>query len=79
MGGIASRLADVVIVTNDNPRREYPRSIIDDILGGVSGEVPLHVIEDTADDAPLERPDAFLATLEHVLGMVDAHDRSQGG
>lgn len=49
MGGIASRLADVVIVTNDNPRREYPRSIIDDILGGVSGDVPLHVIEDRAE------------------------------
>lgn len=40
---------------------------------------PLHVIEDTADDAPLERPDAFLATLERVLETMDTHDRSQGG
>lgn len=48
MGAIASELADLVIVTNDNPRREYPRCIIDDILGGVSGNARIHVVEDRA-------------------------------
>jgi UDP-N-acetylmuramoyl-L-alanyl-D-glutamate--2,6-diaminopimelate ligase len=34
MGEIASRLADRVIVTSDNPRSEDPESIIDQILAG---------------------------------------------
>jgi UDP-N-acetylmuramoyl-L-alanyl-D-glutamate--2,6-diaminopimelate ligase len=38
MGRIASELADLVIVTNDNPRSEDPQAIIDAILSGVVGE-----------------------------------------
>ena len=39
MGAVASRLADVVVVTSDNPRSEEPMEIIRDILEGVEGEV----------------------------------------
>jgi UDP-N-acetylmuramoyl-L-alanyl-D-glutamate--2,6-diaminopimelate ligase len=39
MGEIASRLADVTIVTSDNPRSEDPEAIIAEILSGVSGPV----------------------------------------
>jgi UDP-N-acetylmuramoyl-L-alanyl-D-glutamate--2,6-diaminopimelate ligase len=39
MGRIASELADVVIVTNDNPRNEDPLSIIDAIVAGTVGDV----------------------------------------
>ena len=35
MGEIACRLADVVVVTSDNPRSEDPASIVADILAGV--------------------------------------------
>lgn len=35
MGEISSRLADVTVVTSDNPRREEPEKIIEDILVGV--------------------------------------------
>src|SRR5215204_376153 len=35
MGAIASRLADVPIVTSDNPRSEEPEAIIDEILAGM--------------------------------------------
>jgi UDP-N-acetylmuramoyl-L-alanyl-D-glutamate--2,6-diaminopimelate ligase len=35
MGAVAGRLADRVIVTNDNPRSEDPRAIADDIGEGL--------------------------------------------
>ena len=35
MGEVSSRLADVTIVTSDNPRNEEPQAIIDDIVTGV--------------------------------------------
>jgi UDP-N-acetylmuramoyl-L-alanyl-D-glutamate--2,6-diaminopimelate ligase len=35
MGEIAQRLADVTIVTSDNPRSESPEAIIDDIVAGM--------------------------------------------
>ena len=35
MGAIAARLADVAIVTSDNPRSEDPQLIIEEILAGV--------------------------------------------
>jgi UDP-N-acetylmuramoyl-L-alanyl-D-glutamate--2,6-diaminopimelate ligase len=44
MGRIAAELADVPIVTSDNPRSEDPRAIIEEIVSGVDGE--LEVIQD---------------------------------
>ncbi len=38
MGAVASRIADEVIITSDNPRSEDPASIIADIAEGVSGK-----------------------------------------
>jgi UDP-N-acetylmuramoyl-L-alanyl-D-glutamate--2,6-diaminopimelate ligase len=35
MGDVASRLADVVVVTSDNPRRERPEAIIGEIRSGI--------------------------------------------
>ena len=37
MGEVATRLADAVLLTSDNPRRESPRAIIDEILPGAPG------------------------------------------
>ena len=37
MGRAASRLADHVIVTSDNPRSEHPAAIIGEVLAGVTG------------------------------------------
>ena len=37
MGRIASELADVTIVTSDNPRSEDPLAIIDEIVAGMDG------------------------------------------
>ena len=47
MGAIARELADVVVVTSDNPRTEDPRAIIRDILDGMEeGESLVYVEPD---------------------------------
>jgi UDP-N-acetylmuramoyl-L-alanyl-D-glutamate--2,6-diaminopimelate ligase len=38
MGRITSELADVPILTSDNPRSEDPAAIADQVLAGMSGE-----------------------------------------
>ncbi|PHV12769.1 UDP-N-acetylmuramoyl-L-alanyl-D-glutamate--2,6-diaminopimelate ligase [Chitinimonas sp. BJB300] len=43
MGRIACHLADTVIITNDNPRKEDPKAIIRDILAGVDGVAAKHI------------------------------------
>src|SRR5919204_4480941 len=43
MGAIARELADVVIVTSDNPRSEDPQAIIDEILEGAGRDVESYV------------------------------------
>jgi UDP-N-acetylmuramoyl-L-alanyl-D-glutamate--2,6-diaminopimelate ligase len=61
MGRIAAELADVPIVTSDNPRSEDPRAIIDEILRGMDGEP---VVE------PDRRAAIELAISEAVEGDV---------
>ncbi|MDQ2910233.1 MAG: UDP-N-acetylmuramoyl-L-alanyl-D-glutamate--2,6-diaminopimelate ligase [Actinomycetota bacterium] len=41
MGRIASELADLAIVTSDNPRSEEPEAIIGEIAAGADGEVEI--------------------------------------
>jgi len=54
MGRIASELADVVIVTSDNPRTDDPGAIIDEIVAGAVGSV----------DVEPERADAIARAIE---------------
>jgi UDP-N-acetylmuramoyl-L-alanyl-D-glutamate--2,6-diaminopimelate ligase len=47
MGGIAAELADVAIVTSDNPRSEVPEAIIEEIVLGIpEGRTEVHVEPD---------------------------------
>jgi UDP-N-acetylmuramoyl-L-alanyl-D-glutamate--2,6-diaminopimelate ligase len=41
MGRIAADLADVAILTSDNPRSEDPRAIADEVAAGAPGELEL--------------------------------------
>jgi UDP-N-acetylmuramoyl-L-alanyl-D-glutamate--2,6-diaminopimelate ligase len=43
MGEIASRLADVTIVTSDNPRSEDPERIVAEIMAGTEGAAQTEV------------------------------------
>jgi len=43
MGRLASQLADVTIVTSDNPRSEDPEAIAAEIVAGTDGEVELEL------------------------------------
>ncbi|MDQ2754064.1 MAG: UDP-N-acetylmuramoyl-L-alanyl-D-glutamate--2,6-diaminopimelate ligase [Actinomycetota bacterium] len=46
MGAVAGRLADLAIVTSDNPRHEDPRAIIDAIVSGAPEGAHLVIEED---------------------------------
>jgi UDP-N-acetylmuramoyl-L-alanyl-D-glutamate--2,6-diaminopimelate ligase len=69
MGEIAVRLADITIVTSDNPRSEAPEAIISEIVapvaesGGPIGDRPaLHVEVDRR------------AAIERAIGLAEADD-----
>jgi len=51
MGRVASELADLVVVTSDNPRSEDPNAIIEAILAGVdpTGAADVEVVADRAE------------------------------
>ncbi|TAL93033.1 MAG: UDP-N-acetylmuramoyl-L-alanyl-D-glutamate--2,6-diaminopimelate ligase [Paraburkholderia sp.] len=48
MGAIAESLADVLVVTSDNPRSEDPASIIDQIVAGMKDATKARRIDDRA-------------------------------
>jgi UDP-N-acetylmuramoyl-L-alanyl-D-glutamate--2,6-diaminopimelate ligase len=48
MGEVASRLADAVVVTSDNPRSEDPQAIIEQILAGTDETANVEVEPDRA-------------------------------
>lgn len=56
MGAVAARLADVVIVTSDNPRSEKPEAIVSEILEGVLAESA-----NGADEVLVDRTEAIEA------------------
>lgn len=58
MGEIASRYADQIIITNDNPRHETPENIVADISQGIPSEFrhKMNII--------LDRNEAILAAVE---------------
>ena len=45
MGHIAGKLADLTIITSDNPRTEEPMALIRDILPGIAGAEDKYIVE----------------------------------
>jgi UDP-N-acetylmuramoyl-L-alanyl-D-glutamate--2,6-diaminopimelate ligase len=62
MGAIAESHADVVVLTDDNPRTEDSRSILEQILGGMRAPDAVHVIADRAE------------AIHYALAEADAGD-----
>ena len=62
MGALAESLADVVVVTDDNPRTEASRAIIDQVLAGMRDASSAQVISDRA------------AAIHHAITEADAGD-----
>jgi UDP-N-acetylmuramoyl-L-alanyl-D-glutamate--2,6-diaminopimelate ligase len=93
MGEAAGRLADVVIVTDDNPRSEEPRSIRRAVLAGLepvasARHVPVFEVADRAEAVrqavALAGPDDTVAVLgkgheqgQEVAGVVRPFDARQ--
>ncbi|HEY7692958.1 MAG TPA: UDP-N-acetylmuramoyl-L-alanyl-D-glutamate--2,6-diaminopimelate ligase [Gaiellaceae bacterium] len=73
MGGIASELADVAIVTSDNPRSEDPLAIIDEIVAGMDGEP---VVEPDRGRA-IEQAIELAAAGDVVVIAGKGHERGQ--
>ncbi len=65
MGAVASKYADTVIVTSDNPRTEKPDAIIADITGGIARKEGVEVIPDRS--AAIERAITLMRDEDVVI------------
>ena len=77
MGRVASRLADRVIITNDNPRSEDPFTIIADILEGVETECA--VVPDRARAIQQAVATARRGDVVLIAGKGHEHYQESGG
>ncbi|MEA3056677.1 MAG: UDP-N-acetylmuramoyl-L-alanyl-D-glutamate--2,6-diaminopimelate ligase, partial [Actinomycetota bacterium] len=75
MGAVASRLADVVVLTSDNPRSEDPMVIIDDIRQGMDG--PAYVIAEPDRRTAIELALARAAAGDIVVVAGKGHETTQ--
>jgi len=76
MGEIAARLADVAIVTSDNPRSEPPEAIIDEIFTGVPAGAA-HVERDPDRRAAIVRAVELAEPGDVVVVAGKGHERGQ--
>jgi len=75
MGAIATRLADRVVLTNDNPRDETPGFILSQILAGIAGHDEVDVIEDRHE--AIAHALAEAAPADVVLLAGKGHEETQ--
>lgn len=75
MGDVARTLADVAVITSDNPRSEDPEAIIADILAGEGGPAELHVEVDRR--AAIARALGIAGTGDVVVIAGKGHEQGQ--
>ena len=77
MGEIAARLADVALITSDNPRSEAPEAIIDEIVAGIPSS-PHAIVERDADRrASIFRAIALARPGDVVVIAGKGHEQGQ--
>jgi UDP-N-acetylmuramoyl-L-alanyl-D-glutamate--2,6-diaminopimelate ligase len=63
MGRVGAELADICVITSDNPRSEDPQSIIDQVMEGAKGQkAQLHMVPDRRE------------AIAFAMGMAKAGD-----
>jgi len=62
MGEVAARMADVAVVTSDNPRSEAPAEIVAEIVAGIPASDAMHVEVDRR------------SAIERAVGLAEAED-----
>jgi UDP-N-acetylmuramoyl-L-alanyl-D-glutamate--2,6-diaminopimelate ligase len=77
MGEIAARLADVAIVTSDNPRSEPPEAIIDEIFTGIPSGASSHVERDADRRAAIARAVELAEPGDVVVIAGKGHEQGQ--
>lgn len=77
MGEVASRLADAVIVTDDNPRSEAPEAIVDAILAGMPANARARVQVEHDREVAIRRAIAQAAAEDLVLIAGKGHETTQ--
>jgi UDP-N-acetylmuramoyl-L-alanyl-D-glutamate--2,6-diaminopimelate ligase len=75
MGAVAAELADIVIVTSDNPRSEDPGVIIDEITAGIVDRASLHVEPDRREAIALAIRSARAGDVVIIAGK--GHETTQ--
>jgi UDP-N-acetylmuramoyl-L-alanyl-D-glutamate--2,6-diaminopimelate ligase len=77
MGEIAARLADVALVTSDNPRSEDPEAIIAEILAGIPAGAAAQVEHDADRRASIRRAVAMAAAGDVIVIAGKGHEQGQ--
>jgi UDP-N-acetylmuramoyl-L-alanyl-D-glutamate--2,6-diaminopimelate ligase len=78
MGGAAARLADIAIITSDNPRSEEPGAIIDEILEGTRGSDAAAEVEAEVDRrAAIARALSLAQPGDAVVIAGKGHEQGQ--
>jgi UDP-N-acetylmuramoyl-L-alanyl-D-glutamate--2,6-diaminopimelate ligase len=75
MGEVAGRLADIVIVTDDNPRDEDPAAIRREVLLGCAGPAPVREIGDRAEAIRTAASEARAGDVVLIAGK--GHETTQ--
>jgi UDP-N-acetylmuramoyl-L-alanyl-D-glutamate--2,6-diaminopimelate ligase len=77
MGEAAARGADIVLVTDDNPRSEDPAAIRGEVLVGATGALAAHVIEVAGRREAIAEAVALAKPGDVVAVLGKGHERGQ--
>jgi UDP-N-acetylmuramoyl-L-alanyl-D-glutamate--2,6-diaminopimelate ligase len=77
MGAAAARLADVAVVTSDNPRSESPEAIVREIVAGTVGEAAGEVQVEVDRHTAIERAIALAGAGDVVVIAGKGHEQGQ--